>query len=48
MTELLVDENFNEDIIDGLTRRDASLEFTSVRSGPDCQRLAHAGRLRRE
>jgi predicted nuclease of predicted toxin-antitoxin system len=29
--EFLVDENFNEDIVDGLTRRDASLEFTYVR-----------------
>jgi Domain of unknown function (DUF5615) len=25
-----VDENFNEDIVDGLTRRDATLEFTHV------------------
>jgi predicted nuclease of predicted toxin-antitoxin system len=28
---LLVDQNFNEDIVDGLTRRDASLEFVRVR-----------------
>jgi hypothetical protein len=27
----LVDQNFNEDIVDGLTRRDADLEFTLVR-----------------
>jgi predicted nuclease of predicted toxin-antitoxin system len=29
--EFLVDENFNEDIVDGLTRRDPTLEFTHVR-----------------
>jgi hypothetical protein len=29
--EFLVDQNFNEDIVDGLTRRDATLEFTYVR-----------------
>jgi predicted nuclease of predicted toxin-antitoxin system len=27
----LVDQNFNEHIVDGLTRRDANLEFTHVR-----------------
>ncbi len=27
----LVDQNFNEDIVDGLTRRDAAIEFTHVR-----------------
>jgi hypothetical protein len=27
----LVDQNFNEHIVDGLSRRDASLEFTHVR-----------------
>jgi predicted nuclease of predicted toxin-antitoxin system len=27
----LVDQNFNEHIVDGLTRRDATLEFTHVR-----------------
>jgi len=27
----LIDQNFNEHIVDGLTRRDASLEFTHVR-----------------
>jgi Domain of unknown function (DUF5615) len=27
----LVDHNFNEDIVDGLTRRDVTLEFTYVR-----------------
>ncbi len=31
MIELLIDQNFNEDILDGLTRRDAALEFTLVR-----------------
>ena len=31
MIALLVDQNFNEDILDGLTRRDATLEFTLVR-----------------
>jgi predicted nuclease of predicted toxin-antitoxin system len=29
--ELLVDQNFNEDIVDGLTRLDANLEFTYAR-----------------
>jgi len=29
--ELLIDQNFNEDILDGLTRRDATLEFTLAR-----------------
>jgi predicted nuclease of predicted toxin-antitoxin system len=29
--EILVDQNFNEDIVDGLTRRDAALEFTYAR-----------------
>jgi hypothetical protein len=28
----LVDQNFNEHIVDGLTRRDASLDFTHVRA----------------
>jgi predicted nuclease of predicted toxin-antitoxin system len=27
----VVDQNFNEHIVDGLTRRDATLEFTHVR-----------------
>jgi hypothetical protein len=27
----VVDQNFNEHIVDGLTRRDAALEFTHVR-----------------
>jgi hypothetical protein len=36
----LVDQNFNEHIVDGLTRRDSTLEFTHVRdvglaSAPD-------------
>ena len=31
MIEFLVDQNFNEDIVDGLTRRDPSLEFTYLR-----------------
>lgn len=31
MIEFLVDQNFNEHIVDGLTRRDATLEFTHVR-----------------
>ena len=31
MIAFLVDPNFNEDIVDGLTRRDATLEFTYVR-----------------
>lgn len=31
MTPFLVDQNFNEHIVDGLTRRDATLEFTHVR-----------------
>ena len=31
MIGLLVDQNFNEHIVDGLTRRDATLEFTLVR-----------------
>jgi hypothetical protein len=29
--EFLVDQNFNEHIVDGLTRRDAAIEFTYVR-----------------
>jgi predicted nuclease of predicted toxin-antitoxin system len=29
--DLLVDQNFNGDIVDGLTRRDATLEITHVR-----------------
>ena len=28
MIEFLVDQNFNGDIVDGLTRRDATLEMT--------------------
>lgn len=31
MIEFLVDQNFNEDIVDGLTRLDANLEFTYAR-----------------
>ena len=31
MIELFVDQNFNEDIVDGLTRLDASPEFTYAR-----------------
>lgn len=31
MIELLVDQNFNEDVVDALTRLDPSLEFTYVR-----------------
>ena len=31
MIAFLVDQNFNEHIVDGLTRRDATLEFTHVR-----------------
>ncbi len=31
MISFLVDQNFNEHIIDGMTRRDPSLEFTHVR-----------------
>ena len=31
MSGFLVDQNFNEHIVDGLTRRDAALEFTHVR-----------------
>ncbi len=31
MIAFLVDQNFNEDIVDGLTRRDAALEFTRAR-----------------
>ncbi len=31
MIEFLVDQNFNGDIVDGLTRRDATLEMTHVR-----------------
>jgi predicted nuclease of predicted toxin-antitoxin system len=31
MTNFLVDQNFNEHIVDGLTRHDATLEFTRVR-----------------
>jgi len=27
----LVDQNFNEHIVDGMTRREAALEFTHVR-----------------
>jgi len=30
--EFLVDQNFNGDIVDGLTRRDATLEMTHVRN----------------
>ncbi len=31
MIAFLIDQNFNEHIVDGLTRRDATLEFTHVR-----------------
>ena len=31
MISFLVDQNFNEHIVDGLTRRDATLEFIHVR-----------------
>jgi predicted nuclease of predicted toxin-antitoxin system len=31
MIAFLVDQNFNEDIVDGLTRRDAALTFTLAR-----------------
>jgi predicted nuclease of predicted toxin-antitoxin system len=31
MTDFLVDQNFNEHIVDGLTRRDATLDFTHLR-----------------
>ncbi len=31
MIAFLVDQNFNEHIVDGLTRRDATLEFIHVR-----------------
>lgn len=31
MIAFLVDQNFNEHILDGLTRRDATLDFTHVR-----------------
>ncbi|HEX3999634.1 MAG TPA: hypothetical protein VHX65_13865 [Pirellulales bacterium] len=31
MTIFLVDQNFNEHIVDGLTRRDPALEFTRTR-----------------
>ena len=31
MSAFLVDQNFNEHIVDGLTRRDPTLEFTHVR-----------------
>ena len=31
MNSFLVDQNFNEHIVDGLTRREATLEFTHVR-----------------
>ena len=31
MIAFLVDQNFNEHIVDGLTRRDPTLEFTHVR-----------------
>ncbi len=31
MIEFLVDQNFNEHIVDGLTRRDPALQFTHVR-----------------
>jgi hypothetical protein len=45
--EFLVDQNFNEDIVDGLTRRAASLEFTHVRdvglaAAPDSEILEWA------
>lgn len=38
MIAFLVDHNFNEDIVDGLTRRDVALAFTPARD----VRLAHA------
>lgn len=31
MIELLIDHNFNEQIVDGLTRRDSTIEFTHLR-----------------
>ena len=31
MISFLADQNFNEHIVDGLTRRDPALEFTHVR-----------------
>ncbi len=31
MISFLVDQNFNEHIVDGMTRRDATLEFVHVR-----------------
>ena len=31
MIAFLVDQNFNEHIVDGLTRREPTLEFTHVR-----------------
>lgn len=48
MIKFLVDQNFNEDIVDGLTRRDATLEFTHVRNlgladAPDPVVLERAG-----
>jgi predicted nuclease of predicted toxin-antitoxin system len=44
----LVDQNFNEDIVDGLTRRDATLELTLVgevglAAAPDSEILEWAG-----
>jgi Domain of unknown function (DUF5615) len=32
VNSFLVDQNFNEHIVDGMTRRDATLEFTHVRA----------------
>ena len=31
MIQFIIDQNFNEDIVDGLSRRDATLEFIHVR-----------------
>ena len=47
MIAFLVDHNFNEHIVDGLTRRDPTLEFTHVRdvglaAAPDQQILEWA------
>ena len=47
MIAFLVDQNFNEHIVDGLTRRHATLEFTHVRdiglaAAPDPQLLEWA------
>lgn len=49
MIEFLIDQNFNENIVDGMTRRDATLEFTHVRdvdlaAAPDPDVLEWAAR----